>query len=154
MSFVDSGKLGFYAGGLLTTAAFYGLGAFWRRHSSITPSALVKVLNSQLQKNPRVIEKLGADLRPAKFTAYAYSGGLRYGKDVEGWFPVAYSTPVLELMYQLNGNKSSAMVSTKVSKKNGQLVYHSLALDTNLGETLLIYGTQADVVYKGIVRLR
>ena len=66
-----------------------------------------------------------------------------------------YSLGCLELLFQVNGEWSSGMVSTRVSSsRRGELVYQSLAVDLPSGERVLLKGTPDKVVFKGYTRLR
>ena len=60
----------------------------------------------------------------------------------------------LELMFQVNGEFSSGMVSVCVRNWQGELVYQSLAVDLPSGERVLLKGTPNKVVFKGYTRLR
>ena len=60
----------------------------------------------------------------------------------------------LELMFQVNGEVSSGMVSADVSIRHGELVYQSLAVDLPSGERVLLKGSPSKVVFKGYTRLR
>ena len=60
----------------------------------------------------------------------------------------------LELMFQVNGEISSGMVSANVSSRRGELVYGSLAVDLPSGERVLMKGTPDKIVFKGYTRLR
>ena len=63
----------------------------------------------------------------------------------------------LQLMFQLNGEISSAMVSVDVERQawlGHQLHFRSLAVDLPTGERLLLKGSDAAVVFQGYTRLR
>lgn len=60
----------------------------------------------------------------------------------------------LELMFQVNGEFSSGMVSACVRRWQGELVYQSLAVDLPTGERVLLKGTPDNVVFKGYTQLR
>ena len=63
----------------------------------------------------------------------------------------------LQLMFQLNGEISSAMVSMEVKGDRpwGRgLNYRSLSVDLPSGERLVLKGQSGDVVFQGYTRLR
>ena len=61
----------------------------------------------------------------------------------------------LQLMFQVNGTHSSAMVSLEIFRRTSEgLNYKSLAVDFANGERLLLKGKLDDVVYKGVTKLR
>ena len=67
-----------------------------------------------------------------------------------------YSLGCLELLFQVNGEWSSGMVSTRVSSlRRGELVYQSLAVDLPSGELEEYYSRELapdKVVFKGYTR--
>ena len=61
----------------------------------------------------------------------------------------------LQLMFQVNGTHSSAMVSLEALRQTSEGVqFKSLALDFANGERLILKGTVDDVVFQGVTRLR
>lgn len=65
-----------------------------------------------------------------------------------------YSLGHLELMFQVNGECSSGMVSACVRRWRGDLLYQSLAVDLPSGERVVLKGTPNKVIFKGYTRLR
>lgn len=65
----------------------------------------------------------------------------------------------LEVMFQVNGEAGSGMVSARVVGELSLLgrkepVYQSLAVDLPTGERVILKGTPDKVVFKGYTRLR
>ena len=60
----------------------------------------------------------------------------------------------LEVMFQVNGEVGSGIVSARVMRQKKGVIYQSLAVDLPSGERVILKGTPESIVFKGYTRLR
>jgi hypothetical protein len=85
---------------------------------------------------------VGVSLTPGLFRAYSYSGGVKWSgvrrSNGVNWSPFTFQPYGLQLLFQVHGETSSAMVSLAVRNHTpwGRgLIYSSLVVDLPNGET-------------------
>eukprot|EP00054_Salpingoeca_dolichothecata_P035558 m.5705 g.5705 ORF g.5705 m.5705 type:complete len:283 (+) comp5602_c0_seq2:84-932(+) len=156
LSLIDVTGFGFFCGGIVTTLLGVSLFLFGRRFLSMHPEAVYKEVMQRVTSDALVKHRLGSNIMPGKFKAYAYKGGLIFDarKSVLGVPCPRFETPGLEMIFQLQGSNMGAMVSVDALNSKRHPEFLSLAVDFADGDRLVMAGGNDDVIFQGTVRLR
>ena len=121
----------------------------------MNPEKVQADLLKLVRADPLVHKYLGEGITSGAFKAYSFPG-----KDKEK-FPMTLinSLPFMnqrrmQILFQVSTDTASGMVSADIlSKSRKGYVFKSLAVDVDK-DRLVLKGDPADVVFKGIIRLR
>jgi len=122
-----------FTAGMATGAVGVGVvmlgGYTLRKALQIRPEPLYRHVLKFLKRDARVVESLGKELEPGKFRSYRYEG--------MNWMP----NRKLQLMFDLNGNKHSGIVSVEVQRTFGKFNFDLLSVDVKgTGDRIVLSG--------------
>lgn len=137
-------KLKIFTYGLATGVMVFPLIRLSRRMSLPNPKALKTSLLPMIRANNEVRSSIGSSLNPGLLSAYSYGGGLQWrlpSLKKGGLSPLTYSSPKLSLLFQLNGDRGSGLVTVETSRSSKKRGYvDTLMVDFSNGERLVIKG--------------
>ena len=129
---------------------------FYQRLRLPKPSKLQLSLLPMLRANNEIREAIGSSLRVGLLSAHSYRGGLvwtipaiRGGRSIlTSLLPFRYQPPTLEVLFQVIGDKDTAMVSlmteTPANARRDGKELRSLHVDFNDGARLVLKGSTSD----------
>jgi|EP00670_Eutreptiella_braarudii_P027927 hypothetical protein len=127
----------------------------------INKDTMFRFILKKLREEHIVCSRLGDEFKTGDFIATSRTGG--FLSKVKTWRDVKPANISMEprrmqMMFQVSGpTGASAMVSVDAFKSttfSQVLSYRSIAVDFDNGDRHIVVGTEADVIYKGIVKLR
>lgn len=161
-----------FASGVVLGIVTMATGPILRRWSCPRPDIVLKSVLPQLRANNEVRDLIGSSLQPGTFRAYTYDGGFKWsGVKWSGvkwgglkWSGVKWGRVnlslrnqkmitlhpyTLQLLFQVHGEISSAMVSLSVRNNSPWrrgLIYDSLIIDLPNGERMALKGNISHTV--------
>eukprot|EP00049_Salpingoeca_infusionum_P000274 m.38646 g.38646 ORF g.38646 m.38646 type:complete len:295 (+) comp10218_c0_seq1:295-1179(+) len=136
LNFKHITKFGFYLGGVFSTLLVFGIALLWRKYGMLHPDRLHQCVLTRIAGNRLVMDKLGANLYSSKFRAYYATGGFQLKRKFFVLPFISYQPRGLQLLFQLQGSKSSAMCSVDAyaTGRSKDVMLKSLALDFDDGD--------------------
>ncbi|ORZ33434.1 hypothetical protein BCR44DRAFT_122403 [Catenaria anguillulae PL171] len=170
-SLLDVGEIGFFIGGAFSTLLLGAALVGTRRLGVRSPQRAIHATLQRLELDPTLRTRMGGHVRLGGFQAAAHVGGFKLkplpvapaqaqsmvGKWAGKMVVPQWTGPQrLNLVFHLHGPTTSAVVSADLTRRfRGPYTYRSLVVDVDsTGERLVYQGTERDVLFKGLLRLR
>lgn len=153
-----------FSAGVLSTASIFLTIAAARKYFVLRSSKVYKAALKRVMEDTYVKDVLGSPFTASKFRAYSYyypdtkqhEMEVKLTRSMQFWKPIH-----MQMIFKVTGSKKEGTVSCDVSKLPSlrsifvdEYIFHSLAVDMNDGERIILSGKKENTVYEGKIQLR